>query len=85
MDQTTFWTEQTPVQSDQTPDHCCLVCRQCSALVEPREVEGEVYIYGYCFKDGVKSYSPNMGKGYPIYLPLTCGATCKSFKRRRSP
>ena len=86
MEQTTLWANQTAPQANQTPDRYCQVCRHCSALVEPREVEGnggeEAYIYGYCFKDGTKSCSIGMGKGYPIYLPLDCGAACKSFKRR---
>ena len=43
----------------------------------------KAFIYGYCFKNGDKDYSPNMGKGYPIFLPLSCGGTCKDFRRRR--
>lgn len=33
--------------------------------------------------NGDKDYSPDMGKGYPIFLPLSCGGTCKDFRRRR--
>lgn len=70
-------------QSAETPpENRCEVCQHCSALVEPREIGREARIYGYCFKDGTKDYSPNMGKGWPIYLPLDCGAACKSFRRR---
>lgn len=68
--------------TEKLPEKRCEICRNCSALVEPREIEDGAHIYGYCFKDGVKSYSPNMGKGWPIYLPLDCGAACKSFRKR---
>lgn len=89
MDQTTLWANQTAPQANKTPDCYCQVCRHCSALEEPREIEGnggeEAYIYGYCFKGGTKTYSPNMGKGFPIYIPLDSGATCEDFKRRRTP
>lgn len=83
MEQTTLWADQVPAQTEQIPDRCCLVCTHCSPLVEPREVEGEAHIYGYCFKSGTKIYSSNMGKGFPIYIPLDGGAACDSFKRRR--
>lgn len=61
----------------------CNVCRYCAELKTPYERSDGVAIYGYCFKNGDKGYSPNMGKGYPIILPLSCGGTCKYFRRRR--
>ena len=68
---------------DETPPkNRCEVCQHYSALVEPREIGGDARIYGYCFKDGTKVYSPNMGMGWPIYLPIDCGTACKSFRRR---
>ena len=61
----------------------CNVCKYCAELKTPYERSDGAAIYGYCFKNGDKDYSPNMGKGYPIFLPLSCGGTCKDFRRRR--
>lgn len=62
----------------------CNVCKYCAELKAPYERSDGASIYGYCFKNGDKDYSPNMGKGYPIFLPLSCGGTCKDFRRRRA-
>ncbi len=59
----------------------CLTCRHFSALEEPRERSDGAVIYGYCFKDGDQDYSPNMGKGFAVFL--LGGAACKQYKRRR--
>lgn len=61
----------------------CNVCKYCAELKTPYERSDGAAIYGYCFKNGDKDYSPDMGKGYPIFLPLSCGGTCKDFRRRR--
>lgn len=60
----------------------CYSCAYFSELKEPRELADDAAIYGYCFKDGTKEYSPNMGKGYPVYLPES--GVCKSWKRRKA-
>lgn len=60
----------------------CFTCKYFSELKVPRERSDGAVIYGYCFKDGDKSYSINMGKGYPVFLPLGGGSACKMFKRR---
>lgn len=57
----------------------CEQCRHYSALREPRERSDGAVIYGYCFKDGDKDYSPNMGKGFAVFIK---DGTCKSFKKR---
>ena len=61
-------------------------CRTCGFFAELKESfersDGAV-IYGYCFKDGDKDYSPNMGKGYPVFVDGGGGA-CKQYKRRRA-
>ena len=62
--------------------HCCNLCDHYSALVEPRERSDGSVIYGYCFKSGDKDYSPNMGKGFPVFID-GAGASCKAFKRRK--
>lgn len=62
----------------------CNVCKYCAELKAPYERSDGAAIYGYCFKNGDKDYSPDMGKGYPIFLPLSCGGTCKDFRRRRA-
>lgn len=62
---------------------CCETCKYCAALIRPYCRSDGAQIYGYCFKSGDKDYSQNMGKGYPIFLPLDAWAACKSFKRRR--
>lgn len=58
----------------------CVVCCHFSALKEPRERSDGAVIYGYCFKDGDKNYSTNMGKGFAVFLP---DGTCRQFKHRR--
>ncbi len=68
--------------ADSLPKKCCAKCRFCAELKKPYERSDGSSIYGYCFKSGDKDYSPNMGKGYPIWLPLDCGASCRKFKRR---
>jgi len=60
----------------------CYSCAHFSELKEPRELEGGAAIYGYCFKDGTKEYSPSMGKGYAVYVPE--GGVCKAWKKRRA-
>lgn len=69
--QTSFLPEVKPLDS-------CYSCRHFSALKEPRKSEEEWVIYGYCFKDGMRIHSPNMGKGYPIYIE---GGKCKEWKK----
>ncbi len=76
MDQVAMWEE------GQKPPKCCVKCSFCAALAEPYEREDGSHIYGYCFMSGSKNSSPNMGKGFPIFLPLDCGASCESFKRK---
>lgn len=57
----------------------CFLCRHFSELKIPRVLDGGGCIYGYCFKDGTKPYNTNMGKGYPVYIPLA--GPCSSFKK----
>lgn len=64
---------------------CCKNCRFCAELVRPYERSDGACIYGYCFSSGDKNYSPNMGKGFPIFMPLDGGAACKDFKRHHPP
>ena len=58
----------------------CEQCRHYSALREPRQRSDEAVIYGYCFKDGDKSYNTNMGKGLAVFIP---NGDCKHFKKRK--
>ena len=53
----------------------CNDCKFYSELKEPRKVDEQNFIYGYCFKSQY-----NMGKGYPVYVP---GGACKDMKKRR--
>ena len=61
----------------------CRTCGFFAELKEPFERSDGAVIYGYCFKDGDKDYSPNMGKGYPVFVDGGGGA-CKQYKRRRA-
>lgn len=61
----------------------CRTCGVFAELKEPFERSDGAVIYGYCFKDGDKDYSPNMGKGYPVFVDGGGGA-CKQYKRRRA-
>lgn len=56
----------------------CCICRHYSELKTPRIRSDGATIYGYCFKDGDKDYSVNMGKGYPVFV--VGGSACKQFK-----
>lgn len=62
----------------------CSVCRFCAELKKPYERTDGAVIYGYCFMGGDKNYNANMGKGYPIFLPLSCSCLCKSFRRTKT-
>lgn len=73
MDQLALYEEEPKAET-------CFSCRHFSELKKPREVAEGAAIYGYCFKDGTKDYSPNMGKGYPVYIPE---GKCKDWKKRR--
>lgn len=73
--QETMW----PVEAEK----CCKVCAHCAELTKPWERSDGSRIYGYCFKFGDKEYNSNMGKGYPIFFELDCGAICEGFKRRK--
>lgn len=77
--QTALWEE-----TKEIPPKCCGVCRYCAELKTPYERSDGAVIFGYCFSEGDKDYSPNMGKGLAIFLPLDCGAGCKKFKKRRT-
>ena len=72
--------QQTMFPEEKKPERDCYACRHFSELKAPRERADGAVIYGYCFKDGTKNYSSNMGKGYAVFLP---GASCKDFKEMR--
>ena len=78
MDQESIWV----IESEQPAD-CCRICRFCAEIVKPWERADGSKIYGYCFKYGDKEYNSNMGKGFPIFFELDCGAICEGFKRRK--
>ncbi len=60
----------------------CGTCKHFRKFERPFKREDEAVIYGYCFKDARNNYSPNMGKGYPVFLPPDAGGgACKSYKR----
>lgn len=63
---------------------CCGNCRLFAELKTPYERSDGAAIYGYCFKDGEKDYSVNMGKGLPVFLPPTGGASCKAYKKNKT-
>lgn len=55
-----------------SPIETCYTCELFSELKDPRKCgdgEDDPVIYGYCFKDGTKTYSSGMGKGYAVYVP----------------
>lgn len=68
--------------ADENPDNRCDLCKHYSALKEPRDRSDGAVIYGYCFKSGDRNYSPDMGKGYPVFIN---GGFCKEFTKRRKP
>ncbi len=73
-------TENKPLTLEPPRGKACSTCTYYSALAEPRTRSDGAVICGYCFKDGDKDYSPNMGKGYPVFID---GGACKSYKRKR--
>ena len=72
-------TEQISLFGATRPENC-YDCEHFSELKEPRKLDGGGEIFGYCFKSGTKPSSPNMGKGFPVYLPE---GSCKSWVKRR--
>lgn len=46
----------------------CGNCKHFRELVRPFEREDGATIFGYCFKNAKNNYSPNMGKGFPIWV-----------------
>jgi hypothetical protein len=62
------------------PKECCYSCVNFSELKEPRALEPEGSIYGYCFKSGTKPHSLNMGKGYAVYVSE---GKCREFRRKK--
>lgn len=72
--------EQTPLYP-RAPEKSCDTCGYYSALKDPRERSDGAIIYGYCFKAGDHNHSPNMGKGYAVFID---GGSCKQFKKRRN-
>ena len=60
----------------------CGTCKHFRKFEQTFEREDGAVIYGYCFKDARSDHSPNMGKGYPVWLPPdACGGACKAFKQ----
>lgn len=59
----------------------CMACLHYSALCRPRVRSDGATIYGYCFKDGDRNYSLNMGKGFAIFQPA---GQCKDYKKELS-
>lgn len=59
---------------------CCNTCRFFAELKKPYVRSDSSVIYGYCFAAGDKDYSPNMGKGYPVFVDGG-GASCDSYKK----
>ena len=50
----------------------CYNCRFFAKLEKPFERSDGAVIYGSCFTNGDKDYSPNMGKGYPVFVDGGC-------------
>lgn len=64
------------------PEKSCNTCKYYAELKTPFERSDGAVIYGYCFKDGDKDYSPNMGKGYAVFVDGG-GCACKQHKRKK--
>ena len=62
----------------------CSTCRHFRKFERPFQREDGAVIYGYCFKDAKSNYSPNMGKGYPVFLPPDAAGACTDYKKDRS-
>lgn len=65
------------VVSLEKSEKCCYNCRFFAKLEKPYERSDGAVIYGYCFVQGDKDYSPNMGKGYPVFID---GGVCEKHK-----
>lgn len=46
-------------------------------------IEGGGVMERLTFEGNFKDYPPDMDKVYPIFWPLSCGGTCKDFRRRK--
>ncbi|MBQ3702494.1 MAG: hypothetical protein II885_07030 [Oscillospiraceae bacterium] len=62
----------------------CGTCQHFRKFERPFDREDGAVIFGYCFKDARTNYSPNMGKGYPVFLPPEAGGSCKSYKKENT-
>lgn len=71
--------EQISLFKEQKSETGCEHCKFFAELKIPYERSDGAIIYGYCFMDGDKDHSPNMGKGYAVFVP---NGTCKKFKRK---
>lgn len=58
----------------------CKTCHFFAELKTPFVRSDGAVIYGYCFKNGDKDYSPDMGKGYPVFID---GGVCKAYKKSK--
>ena len=68
--------------NDNGTEKTCGACKHFRKFERTFEREDGAVIFGYCFKDARSNYSPNMGKGYPVFLPPDAGGgACKSYKR----
>ena len=66
-------------QKTSRPD-CCGNCTYFSALKDPRQRSDGAIIHGYCFREGDTNYSPDMGKGFAVFISPDKGS-CKKFKK----
>ena len=53
----------------------CETCKNYSQLAEPRIVNEECSVYGFCFKDYMKN---GMMSTYPVYIPE---GACRDFQK----
>lgn len=60
----------------------CKTCKVYAEFKEPFQREDGAVIYGYCFKGAKNDYSPNMGKGYPVFIDGG-GAACQDYIRKK--
>lgn len=51
----------------------CGKCKYYEPLHKPRNIQGDAYVYGLCFKD----YHGDFGTPYLVYIPDS--GTCKKF------
>ena len=78
IDWKAYRTKPVPEKQQEALEKCCQTCSVYAPLKEPYRRKDGAIIYGYCFADAQNDNSPNLGRGYPVYIDGG-GCVCKKY------